>query len=101
MKIIKAESRIYSGQIIYDLVYKNGNLLCTYLPVTRLPTFIVEYGIEYIDESFVYYHDNKVEDLLEFYTEAREGIDSLLNEVISECILDFSNYLNFVYNLRR
>lgn len=101
MKIIKAESRIYDGQIIYDLVYKNGNLLITYLPVTRLPSFIVEYNVEFIDEGVVYYHNGKDEDLLSFYKKAQKNIDTLLNSVISECILDFSNYLNFIYNLRK
>lgn len=101
MKIVKAESRIYSGQIIYDLVYKNGNLLCTYLPITRLPSFIVDYNVEYIDEGVVYYYDGQMQELKEFYEEAQKGIDALLNNVISECILDFSNYLNFVYNLRK
>jgi hypothetical protein len=101
MKIIKAQSRIYDGQIIYDLVYKNGNLLCTYLPITRLPSFIVDYNVEFIDEGVVYYHDGKHEELLGFYNKAQKNIDALLNSVISECILDFSNYLNFIYNLRK
>ena len=101
MKIVKAESRLFDGKIIYDLVYRNGNLLCTYLPITRLPTFIMEYGVECIDEGVVYYHDNKMDELKQFYLESKKEIDELLNSNVKECILDFSNYLNFIYNLRR
>lgn len=101
MKILRAESRIFNGQVIYDLYYENGKPLTTYLPITRLPTIIANFNIEIIDEGFVYFYDGREERLLPFYKENKVAINSLLNEVIGECILDFSNYLNFIYNLRR
>ena len=101
MKIEKVRTKELSGKIVYYFIYKNGDIVNTYLPITRLPSFITEYNIEIIDEGDVYYHDEVIEDLDSFYKANKSNIEELLTNVISECILDFSNYLNFIYQLRR
>ena len=58
MKIQQVKTRIFDGIIIYDMFYSNNKPLYTYLPITRLPSIILNFDIEVIDENFVYFAFN-------------------------------------------
>ena len=101
MKIQQVKTRIFDGIIIYDMFYSNNKPLYTYLPITRLPSIVVNFDIEIVDENFVYFYNGDECELIPYYEKNKAHIDNILNENISECVIDFSNYLNFIYNLRK